>query len=197
MKCKPWIREGLNREVQTVNWALSASKIPVFQFTVCTSWFARPWFPPKLFCFETRFGLYMIDSAKTWCIANKGVVYKLHAGWFINRTPGGGYKLGSLFIKFKSLLCGNPTERGERKFNINFLAARQFISPTQAPWLSPASKGLQDRKQYNTSSIYTVNMSDSIFMRTRQKQKYATFVWNASKTRCTLVKRDRKLPAFP
>ena len=37
----PWIREGLHREVQTV---LSASKIPVFQFTVCTSWFARPWF---------------------------------------------------------------------------------------------------------------------------------------------------------
>ena len=40
---KPWIREGLNREVPTVNWALSASNIPVFQFTVCTSWFARPW----------------------------------------------------------------------------------------------------------------------------------------------------------
>ena len=40
---KPWIREGLNREVQTVNLALFTSKIPVFQFTVCTSWFARPW----------------------------------------------------------------------------------------------------------------------------------------------------------
>ena len=41
---KPWIREGLNREVQTVNLALLTSKIAVFQFTVCTSWFARPWF---------------------------------------------------------------------------------------------------------------------------------------------------------
>ena len=29
--------------MQTVNEALSASKIPVFEFTVCTSWFAHPW----------------------------------------------------------------------------------------------------------------------------------------------------------
>ena len=36
-------REGLNREVQTVNWALWASKIRVFQFRMCTSWFAPPW----------------------------------------------------------------------------------------------------------------------------------------------------------
>ena len=39
---KPCIRERLNREVRTVNLALSASKVPVFQFTVCTSLFARP-----------------------------------------------------------------------------------------------------------------------------------------------------------
>ena len=43
MAHKPWIREGLNREVQTVNKALSTQKIPVFEFTMCTSWFARPW----------------------------------------------------------------------------------------------------------------------------------------------------------
>ena len=35
-------RGGLNREVQTANWALSTSKIPGFQFTMCTSWFMPP-----------------------------------------------------------------------------------------------------------------------------------------------------------
>ena len=40
-----------------------------------------------------------------------GVVYKLHAGWFINRTPGEFINCG-LFIEFKGLLCGNATERG-------------------------------------------------------------------------------------
>ena len=44
--------------------------------------------------------------------SKKGVVYKLHAGWFINRTPGEFIKCG-LFSKFKGLLCGNSTERGE------------------------------------------------------------------------------------
>ena len=53
----------------------------------------------------------------TWQCRNlmyckKGSVYKLPAGWFINRTPGGVYNCG-LFIKFEGLLCGNPTERGE------------------------------------------------------------------------------------
>ena len=32
--------------------SLSASKIPVFQFTVCTSWFARPWF--KIHSYSAR-----------------------------------------------------------------------------------------------------------------------------------------------
>ena len=40
------------------------------------------------------------------------VLQKLHAGWFINRTPGEFTNWG-LFIKFKGVLCGNPTERGE------------------------------------------------------------------------------------
>ena len=44
--------------------------------------------------------------------SEKGVVYKLHAGWFINRTPGEFIKWG-LFIKFRGLLCGNPTARAE------------------------------------------------------------------------------------
>ena len=52
------------------------------------------------------------DSAKTGCIAKNAVVYKLHARWFINRTPGEFINC-SLFIRFKGALCGNPTERGE------------------------------------------------------------------------------------
>ena len=47
--------------------------------------------------------------------SKKGGVYKLHAGWFINRTPGEFINSGLFikFIKFKGLLCGNPTERAE------------------------------------------------------------------------------------
>ena len=63
--------------------------------------------------------------------SKKGVVYKLHAGWFINRTPGEFINSG-LFIKLKGLLDGNPIERGE-SFNTKFLGARQFISPIPAP----------------------------------------------------------------
>ena len=44
--------------------------------------------------------------------SKKGVVYKLHAGWFINRTPGEFINC-SLSIKFKGFLYGDPTERGE------------------------------------------------------------------------------------
>ena len=41
-------------------------------------------------------------------VLQKGAVYKLHAGWFINRTPGEFMSCG-LSIKLKSLFCGNPT----------------------------------------------------------------------------------------
>ena len=34
--------------------------------------------------------------------------YKLHTGWFINRTPGEFINWG-ICIKFKGLLCGSPT----------------------------------------------------------------------------------------
>ena len=47
--------------------------------------------------------------------SKKRVVYKLHAGWFINRTAGEFTNRG-LFIKFKGLLCGNPTESLILKF---------------------------------------------------------------------------------
>ena len=52
--------------------------------------------------------------------------------------------------------------RKSGEFNTKFLAARQFISPTQAPWLPAASEGLQNRKKYNTSKIYTVNFSGKL-----------------------------------
>ena len=94
----------------------------------------------------------VIELQKKLDVLQKGVVYKLHAGWFISRIPGEFINSG-LFINFKGLVCGNPTERADTKF----LAARQFISPTQGPSLSAASKGLQDRKKYNTSNIYTVS----------------------------------------
>ena len=48
----------------------------------------------------------------------KGVVYKLRAGWFINRTLGEFINCG-LPIKFRGLLVGNSTERGEG-FKLNF-----------------------------------------------------------------------------
>ena len=44
--------------------------------------------------------------------SKKRVVYKLHTGRFINRTPGEFINRG-LLIKFKGLLCGNPTERAK------------------------------------------------------------------------------------
>ena len=87
--------------------------------------------------------------------SKKEVVYKLHAGWFINRAPGEFINRG-LFIKFKVLLCGNPTERGG-KFNTKFLAARQFISPTQAPRLSAASEGLQNNRKNAIHQIFTLS----------------------------------------
>ena len=43
--------------------------------------------------------------------SKEGVVHKPHAGRFINRTPAEFINWG-LLIKFKGLLCGNPTERG-------------------------------------------------------------------------------------
>ena len=78
---------------------------------------------------KARFGLLrvppsamqaMFDSAKNLMYSKKGVVYKLHAGWFINRTPGEFINLGH-FIIFEGLVlvCGTPTERGE-SLKLNF-----------------------------------------------------------------------------
>ena len=57
--------------------------------------------------------LILIDlTVQKLDVLQKAVVHQLHAGWFINRTSGEFINWG-LLIKFKGLLCGNPTERGE------------------------------------------------------------------------------------
>ena len=74
--------------------------------------------------------LWLLDGAKNLMHSKNEVVYKLHAGWFINRTPLQFINPG-LFIKFKGLLWKSYRKKG--KFNTECLAVRQFISPTQAP----------------------------------------------------------------
>ena len=87
--------------------------------------------------------------------SEKEVVYKLHAGWFINRTE---FINWGLCIKFKGLLCGNSRERGESLIP-NFWPPG-FISPTQAPRLSAASEGLQNRKN-TIHQIFTLSNVNS------------------------------------
>ena len=55
--------------------------------------------------------------------SKKGVVYKLHARWFINRTPGDFGNWG-LFNKFRGLLFGNPTEGAE---SLILISGRQAV----------------------------------------------------------------------
>ena len=76
------------------------------------------------------------------------MVYKSHPG-------GNFYRLRSFYYIERSSLWKSFRKRG--KFKTHFLAARQFINPTQAPWWSAANKGHQDREKYNTLSFYTVN----------------------------------------
>ena len=66
--------------------------------------------------------------------STKGVVYKLHAGWFINRTQGEFINWG-LLLSLRVFSVEMLQREREQKVNIKFLAARQFISvsPAQAP----------------------------------------------------------------
>ena len=76
--------------------------------------------------------------------SKKGVVYKLQAGWFINRTPGGVINCG-LSIKFKGLLCGTPTERGE-SLKLNFWPpSSSLIQPRHLDCL-PQARGFRTGK---------------------------------------------------
>ena len=62
--------------------------------------------------FGWRFLLWTNWQCRNLMYHNKGVVYKLHAGWFINHTPVEFINQGH-FIKFEGLLCGNATEKGK------------------------------------------------------------------------------------
>ena len=65
--------------------------------------------------------------------SEKGVVYKLHAGWFINRSAGEFINCGLLsnLKVFSAEILQKEGSPGE--FKTKFLAASQFINPTQAP----------------------------------------------------------------
>ena len=65
-------------------------------------------------------------------IEKEGMVYKLHTGWFINRTPG-EFINRDLFVKFKGLLCGNPAERGDAEATIKIKHFRKRAHPHGKP----------------------------------------------------------------
>ena len=43
---------------------------------------------PEKFWAKMFHRCFLVLRGQTWCISKKGVVYKLHAGWFINHTQG-------------------------------------------------------------------------------------------------------------
>ena len=49
------------------------------------------------------------------------------------------------------------------QFSTKVLAAKQFLSPTQAPWLSAASEGIQDRKN-TPHQIFTLSKKCWVFL---------------------------------
>ena len=87
--------------------------------------------------------------------SKKGVVYKLHAGRFINHTPGESRNCG-LFIQFRGLLRRNPTGRGE--------SLKQKRNP--GTLIICRKWGASGQEKYNTSSIYIAILSaNCIFIR--------------------------------
>ena len=85
--------------------------------------------------------------------SKKGVIYKLHAGQFIIRTPGEFINQG-LAIKFNGLRCGNPTERGESLI-LSFWP--QAVHKSN-PGTVIVKQGASEQEKYNTSHICTVNL---------------------------------------
>ena len=93
---------------------------------------------------ETGIGGVKTHQCKNLMYSKKGVVYKLHAGWFINRTPGEFINRGH-FIKFKGFLCGNPTEKGE-SLVLNFRPPGSlYVQPRHRDCL-PQARGFRTGK---------------------------------------------------
>ena len=91
-------------------------------------------------------------QCKNLMYSKNGVVYKLHAGWFINRAPGEFINSG-LFIKFKGLLCGNPTERGE-SLTLNFWPRGSLqVQPRHRDCL-PQARGIRTGKMQYVKYLY-------------------------------------------
>ena len=76
--------------------------------------------------------------------SKRGFAYKLHAGWFINRTPGEIINRG-LFVKFKGFLCGHLIERGESLI-LNFWGRQVVYKSNAGTVIACCKRGLQDRK---------------------------------------------------
>ena len=74
-----------------------------------------------------------------------------------NRTPR-EFINWCLFIKFKGLLCGNPTERAERLILNLWPPGSLYVQPRHRECL-PQVRGFRTRKKYNTSNVYTVKMT--------------------------------------
>ena len=105
----------------------------------------------KLLAMELEFS---IDSAKL-DVLQKGVVYKLHAGWFINRTPG-EFKNCGLFIKFKGSCRGNPTEKWE-SLKLNFWPAGSLsVQPGHRDCL-PQVRGFRTGKN-TTHQVFALSI---------------------------------------
>ena len=62
--CKPWIRH--------LKW-LSASKIPMFQFTMCTSWFMCSWVGSPFACYRGHLGFSGPKSKKSPKMSPRGL----------------------------------------------------------------------------------------------------------------------------
>ena len=99
-------------------------------------------------CSETK-----TQQCKNLMYSKKGLDYKLGAGWFINHPPVEFISRG-LFIKFKGLLCGNPTERGESEILVSGCQAVYKSNPGTA--IVCHKRRASGQEKYNTSNIYTV-----------------------------------------
>ena len=85
--------------------------------------------------------------------SKKVVIYKLHAGWFINCSPG-SLSTGVFLLNLKVFSVEILQKEGKIEYKIS---GRQAVSNSnQGTMIVCHKRGVQDRKQYNISNIYTV-----------------------------------------